>query len=79
MFCLYCRGFNKYRIVTSPLPLPLVMKNYVCRFAQHWEDFRLPELDAVAKIQGVSVSYEPSDYTNEVRSLFSCYLCVCVC
>jgi hypothetical protein len=42
------------------------MQNYVCRFAQQWEDFRLPELDAVAKIQTVPISYDVSDYTDEV-------------
>lgn len=40
------------------------MKSYVCRFAQHWEDFRLPELDAVAKIQNVSIKYNAPDYKD---------------
>lgn len=47
------------------------MKCYVCRFAQHWEDFRLPELDATAKIQNVHISYDSKDYTNEVKLLFN--------
>lgn len=42
------------------------MKLFICRFAQQWEDFRLPELESVARIQNVQLEINPSDYSNEV-------------
>ncbi len=41
--------------------------NYICRLAQHWEDFRIPELESVAKIQGVNL--EISDYNKDVLKI----------
>jgi tRNA G10 N-methylase Trm11 len=42
------------------------MKFFICRFAQQWEDFRLPELESVAQIQKVKLEINPTDYSNEV-------------
>ena len=42
------------------------MNLFICRFAQQWEDFRLPELESVARIQDVKLEINPSDYSNQV-------------
>lgn len=42
------------------------MNLFICRFAQQWEDFRLPELESVARIQNVKLEINPTDYSNEV-------------
>ena len=65
IFDHYYKKFNKYQRVLDPGCLHR-MQNYVCRFAQQWEDFRLPELVAVAQIQNVPIDYDVSDYSNEV-------------
>jgi hypothetical protein len=44
------------------------MKQYICRFAQQWEDFRLPELVAVSQIQQVNLEFDNKDYSNQVLS-----------
>lgn len=51
---------------SGDIPCQTKMKDFVCRFAQHWEDFRLAELDAVANIQNVSISYNREEYSDEV-------------
>lgn len=43
------------------------MKQFVCRFAQQWESFRLPELESVAKMQNVKIEYALEDYSDQVR------------
>lgn len=42
------------------------MKNFICRFAQQWEDFRLPELESVAKMQKVEIKIDSKDYSDAV-------------
>lgn len=46
------------------------MKLFVCRFAQQWESFRLPELESVAKMQNVAIQVDPQDYSDQVTLLF---------
>lgn len=45
------------------------MKNFICRFAQQWEDFRLPELESVARIQQVAINFDRQDYSDKVVDL----------
>lgn len=46
------------------------MKLFVCRFAQQWEDFRLPELESVGLIQGVHLEMHRESYTEKVTILY---------
>jgi len=46
------------------------MKLFVCRFAQQWESFRLPELESVAKMQNVPIDFDPRDYSEQVKMDF---------
>lgn len=41
---------------------------FICRFAQQWEDFRLPELKSVARIQGVDIQVLEDEYRTEVHN-----------
>ena len=50
---------------TSPC-LTKGMKNFICRFAQQWEDFRIPELESVARMQKVNIIVNREDYSNKV-------------
>ena len=38
---------------------------FIIRFAQHWEEFRLPELQSVAKMLKLDMKYELSEYQVE--------------
>ena len=42
------------------------MNLFICRFAQQWEDFRLPELQSVARIQNVPIEINHGEYRHEV-------------
>ena len=42
------------------------MNLFVCRFAQQWETFRLPELESVAEMQNVPIEFDSSDYSDQV-------------
>lgn len=42
---------------------------FVCRFAQQWEDFRLPELKSVARIQNVLMEILEEEYRQEVKRM----------
>ncbi|KAF9100577.1 hypothetical protein BGX29_006471 [Mortierella sp. GBA35] len=41
------------------------MPLFLIQFAQQHEEFRLPELEALATIENVQMTYEPSDYSLE--------------
>ncbi|KAG0257745.1 hypothetical protein BG011_003771 [Mortierella polycephala] len=41
------------------------MPRFLIQFAQQHEEFRLPELEALATIENVQMTYEPSDYSLE--------------
>ncbi|KAF9183841.1 hypothetical protein BGZ51_001983 [Haplosporangium sp. Z 767] len=41
------------------------MPRFLIQFAQQHEEFRLPELEALATIEDVQMTYEPSDYSLE--------------
>lgn len=48
------------------------MRQFVCRFAQQWESFRLPELESVAKMQNVTIQVDSRDYSDQVRAYVHC-------
>ena len=61
------RNMIVFSVFTTLLTTPASkMKLFICRFAQQWEDFRLPELMSVARIQNVKVEINPSDYSSQV-------------
>ncbi|KAF9950948.1 hypothetical protein BGZ70_001163, partial [Mortierella alpina] len=41
------------------------MPHFLIQFAQQHEEFRLPELEALATIENVQMTYKPSDYSLE--------------
>lgn len=47
------------------------MPRYLIQFAQFHDEFRVPELESLAKLEGVDIKYREDEYDDEVGTCIS--------